>query len=103
MSFNSVTIGLKKFISRFRSKPIELGNSVSLGDEVICGVKEKFLDVTPPYGSFYQLKQIPGSFEFVSFVKTGNSALYQLKHSFTGETINVTKNMFEFLFEKNTK
>jgi len=103
MTILSITIGLKQLFSLFREKPVELGNSVSLGDEVICGVKEKFIDMTSPFGSFYQLKQIPGSFEFVSFVKTDNGILYQLKHSYTGETLNVTKNMFEFLFEKNTK
>lgn len=103
MKLAQVTLAFKRFVSLFRDKPIELGNSVSLGDEVIVDVKENFIDVTPPFGSFYQLRQIPGSFQFVTFVKSDNSILYQLKHNFTGETINVTKNMFEFLFEKHTK
>lgn len=103
MSSSSMMLSLKKFISRFRSKPIELGNSFSLGEETVCSVKADFIDSTSAFGNFYRLKQVPGNFEFVSFVKSGDNTLYQLKHMFTGETINLTKNMFEFFFEKNTK
>lgn len=93
----------KKIASFFTSKPISLGHSVSVGDEVISVLDIEFLDLKSPYGNFYQLKHVPGSFEFIGFVKTDGKPLYQLRHIFTGETLNLTKNMFEFFFEKSVK
>lgn len=100
---------LKRFVSRFVDRKIEKGygfttdNSISLPP----GTDLDSLSKDDEDKGVYRLRQIPGPFVFVGHVG-GSTAhatkppkvLYQLKHKYTGETFNVTREMLNFFFEK---
>lgn len=90
-----------KWISRFTDNPIPLGTGVSTDDTVLIPVEARDIESIVTGGNFFTLRKIDGPFEFVNFIKSGDSILYQLKHKYSGETFNISKNMLDFFFEKN--
>ena len=99
----SLKIALLKIVSRFTKKPIDVGFTVSTDTDltVPAALVTKGVDGTnTTLGRYFKLKEAFGPFEFVGFIKSGETNLYQLRHCYTGETFNLTKTMFELLFEK---
>lgn len=105
MNFSKVTYleKIKQFISRFTDKEINLGTGVSFDNEFkltrivdLDEIEEK-MALTK---CRYSLKSNIGAFEMVGIIKGRTQALYQIRHILTGETINISKRMFDLLFEK---
>ena len=98
----SLKIKLLRVLSNFTNRPLDVGYAVSTDNDltVPADVVAKGIDPGNHQGAYFKLKAISGPFEFVGFIKSGETNLYQLKHKYTGETFNITKTMFDFLFEK---
>lgn len=93
----------KQFISKFTDKEINLGTGVSFDSEFkltrivdIDEIEEKMATTKCQYS----LRTNIGAFEMVGLIKGRTQALYQIRHILTGETINISKRMFDLLFEK---
>lgn len=94
----------KRFISLFTNKPIEKGMSFSNDDNITLPRDTGFeiLESTTLHrGTFFNQKKVEGAFELVGFVRSGEKNLYQIKHVYSGETFNLTRNMLNFLFERS--
>lgn len=101
MLFSNV---IKKLLSYVSNKPIEKGLGVSFDDTVTLS-KDSTLTVieqnSATYGVFFRLRKVEGLFELVGPIRSGDNCLYQIRHKYSGQTLNITKPMLDFLFEKH--
>ena len=102
----SIKSWYKRVLSKFTDKPIDNGISISCDNEVrLNELPDMEAQAKPQFShsAIYNLRANAGRFELVGTVRdkrTGNT-FYQLQHILTKETINVTKNAFNLLFNKS--
>jgi hypothetical protein len=95
---------LKKLISYFTPKPVQRGIGISFDTDVTLSKDTNIASLDSQAisrGIFYHLRSVEGLFELVGQVKSGDDCLYQIRHRYSGQTLNITKNMLDFLFEKH--
>ena len=102
-------IFIKRMFSTIARRKVEIGYGFSSDNtfHLPVGTDVNKLNPNDTGRGFYKLRPIPGPFEFVGHVtpkvtEPGKKieVLFQLRHKYTGETFNVSRNMLDFLFEK---
>lgn len=96
---------LMEFVSGFSNRKFEVGTGVSTDDKLLLKAppsQERIEMAQRESKVIYEFRDsnVAGRFELMDVIRKRDIPMYRLKHTLSGEVLDLTKSAFELIFQK---
>lgn len=98
-------VAIAKFLSKFTKAKLPIGSGVSTDDSLFLSKppSQEQIEMAQREGrAIYEYRNSDevGRFELMDVVRKRDVPMYRLKHTLTGEVLDLTKTAFELIFQR---